>query len=246
MLDRLYMDCDPNVYDIEYLPFDVKNMFTDIDKAYVRQAAQYFLLESPPSWVTHVYIHRFSKKLFVTAAPPSRASHQYAYISLKDLLAFITFDLDQSWFLVGETVVFQILSIPIGSYLSATLAICLCTYAEHKCYHSLLASNVISPPMVCIEGIRIMDDGVLMTAIHKALRGVYPYTHAELRTLTLANLYPSSMTLEFDPPTPIFPLLECYCIDIKARLYVRHRNKNFLSLVSTGSPTVITARPSSS
>eukprot|EP00952_Eustigmatos_sp_NYUAD-ZCMA_P010198 41973-Eustigmatos_ZCMA.PRE.1 len=79
------------------------------------------------------------------------------------------FDLDESYFCLGSDYILrQILGIPMGSYASAGEAIATCGYAEHRCHHTLCIRRVLTPS-IRLAGLRFVDGGLLVTAIHRSV-----------------------------------------------------------------------------
>jgi len=244
-LDDIFSHTDPSLFDIDYIPFDVKSMFTDLPKDAIRHAVMFFSRTVPPAGINYFYIHRYHPAKGVTFHVPSRWRHHLIRVHLQTLVDLIFFDLEHSVFLVGVHIFLQELGNPMGSYVSATLAICTCAHGEHTTYTSLHTNRLISP-FIRVNGIRFMGDGILMIAVHKLLASSSRAIRQSLRDRILATIYPPLMTLELETFISNFPLLECLCIPYHGRLLIRHRNKNFAMLTATGYPRFQSARPFSS
>lgn len=227
--------------DIEYTPFDVKNMFTDLDKTHIRTAVKYFFTHPLIRQHEFVYIYKYSYTSHITFHPPAHHSKYYR-IPITTLYQVICFDLDQSYFLVGTHIYKQVLGIPMGSFISATVAIATCAYSEDRAYHTLLASTRITSHNV-FHGIRYVDDGILFTAIRR--QSTTPPDHSPFRQTILDVLYPPPMTLELETYTSNFPLLESLCIPHGQYLIVRHHNKNISSIAATARPRLLSGIHSS-
>jgi len=90
---------DPNM-DVAYQPFDVKNMFTDLDKTYIKQALRFWFNHHTVAKYKSIYINKYNHRIISLDAPPS--STRYYHVPLRTLYDIMCFDLDESYFTLGS------------------------------------------------------------------------------------------------------------------------------------------------
>ena len=73
------------------------------------------------------------------------------HITFDELFTIVNFDLRNSYFCVGDTLLKQIIGMPMGSPVSPALAQIVCAYYETKMH----AKNTGNNP---VEGVRYVDD----------------------------------------------------------------------------------------
>ena len=91
----------------------------------------------------------------------------FMFMSTSQLCLLIEFEMKNCFFLLGrKSVLKQIKGLSIGGHLSSALAIMLANYAEHMSLGFPSNNLLLSPDgSLLIDGIRITDDGLIITVI---------------------------------------------------------------------------------
>ena len=165
---------NPLLKDILTLKFDVKQMFTWLNKEQILEAVDWMfdLLKNHPTHRSRrcktknlVQVSKVKCALkdgrmrYHTSWHHSASRDEYTIFSFKDLKEIITMDLDHSHFIIGNKIFVQIQGCPIGGYLSAPLAVLKCIHDEVKFLASLRQPERL-------YGIRQVDD-LLLLILHE-------------------------------------------------------------------------------
>lgn len=210
--------------------FDVKNMFTCLDKTAVVEAVTW-IIECNPGWERArtaagrgsryprgAYVARGASNKFT--ARVGSGLHQQAgemYLPLKMVLDLVRFDLRESVMRCGQHLLSQKSGVPMGSFLSALLAGITVAVSEHRFYARL-------PRQVAdrVRGRRYADDGCV--AIRE---GPGAPTAAELFSAFASGCYPAPLELEVEQHKGQFKLLESTVYQEGETVAVLHRLKNW-------------------
>lgn len=207
-------------------PFDIKSMFTALDKADVVRAVELVLLHNR-AWrkYSHSTNTSYPTKMFVSwgaGGKPlarvgwvgERAKRGDITIPLTTILAIIKFDLNNAYMECGTHIIEQLFGVPMGSFLSAILADTTVAVAEDTLY-----THVPHHIADRITGIRYADDGtILIYAPPHIAQHIFHY----LQT----HLYPTQLILEVESHTGTYQLLETIVTHIHNHVCIIHRNKN--------------------
>jgi hypothetical protein len=229
--------------------FDVKNMFTCLDKRAVLEAVSW-IIECNPGWEQArtgagrgsryprgAYVKPGAGSRYIARVGSGLNQHAgEAYMPLKMVLDLVRFDLRESVMRCGQHVMQQKLGVPMGSFLSALLASITVAVSEHRFYARL-------PPHIAdrVRGQRYADDGCV--AIREGL-GAPPAT--EVFQAFASSCYPAPLELEVEQHRGQFKLLESTVYQEGETVAVLHRLKNWSETdpAGTGKFRVWTGRDS--
>ena len=136
---------------------DLANMYTSLDHSSIRTAIRWVLFDTQKK--------RFRDRRAVSI-PVSKNDNDIHFgrslasdgsrltLSYDDLLSIVEFDLDNSFFKIGDFIGKQTSGIPMGSPLSPALAVIVCAYYENKIYSMIDEFGWDNT----ILGTRYMDD----------------------------------------------------------------------------------------
>jgi hypothetical protein len=215
-------------------PFDVKAMFTELDKTAVLEAVAWVLRDNAGWHSTSAatgrryprgaYVSRVNGKFVARVGSGLRKLDGEVYIPLSVVLEVVEFDLREAVMRCGVHLLWQIGGIPMGSFLSAIVAGLTVAVAEHRFYARL-------PPSLAerVGGIRFADDGLV--AIREWL-GVE--SAAALFKRFVDGCYPPPLELEVEEHEGVFNLLESTIVQAGSALVVSHRLKNWQEWITTG------------
>ncbi len=144
---------------------DVKNMFTELPHDDIRAACEFFIdITSRETRRDRVAVKRSGTKGVHLGRSYSSAT--VAEISWNTLREIIDFDLNNVFFTVGTNVRQQLKGVPMGGFLSAVYATCICAFYEIKFCATLGATESSS-----LHGSRYMDDLMALIASSPGAEG---------------------------------------------------------------------------
>lgn len=175
---------------------DLANMFTSLDHTSIREAVRWLLnsvgtstrrrsVSVPTSKVAGGDVH-------LTSGQSGDADTKRITITFEDILEIVDFDLNNTYFRVGDRVLQQKVGIPMGSPLSPALAQIVCAYYE---YHTLKRARRIGIGNQ-VEGVRYVDD--LTAVIYYDPTSLPSKINAELLANMIQFGYHPKMELEVE------------------------------------------------
>jgi len=210
---------------------DIKNMYTELKHDVILEALDWAIQtfksctrsRNPP-----ISIPKFGRK----GAYIGRTSHSdEIYISFAEIRKIVKFDLHNAIFQLGQdTILKQLIGIPMGSPLSAALAPLVCIYFEHKLF------SILDPKLTLIKtnGFRYMDDQIAIAAFDK--RDPESKNQAITFVEKLATCYDDAMIMENEASniketgeiltSSEFDFLEATISICKSEITLKHLNKN--------------------
>jgi len=217
-------------------PFDIKSMFTELDKQEVMRAARFVLTENPgwksPSqrlgkvgfYPVGAFISSLDGKWNVRIGKGLRQRKHELFIPFRVVLDIIEFDLRESLMTCGKYIVTQCFGIPMGSFLSALLAGLTVSVAEHKFYSNL-------PPSVAtrVDGLRYADDGLVLVVEWDGVESA-----DSIFQRFVDGCYPPPLELEVEQHTGMFHFLECTVYLGVKSAWALHRLKNWEEWTRSG------------
>lgn len=212
-------------------PFDLKSMFTELDKTAVMETATW-VLRSNPTWQRRrrkrqkypqgAWLCKREGRWHVRAGPGLRGGANEDFLPFQVVLDVVRFDLDNAYMQCGQHVMRQRFGVPMGSYLSAVLAITTVSVCEHRFRQQL-------PPSVAarVAGIRYADDGVMLVAtpVLPVPRPIADPTANEIFHMFHKGCYPAPLDLELELHHGTFDLLESTMFTDGYTIRARHRSK---------------------
>ena len=170
---------------------DIKNMYTELKHEVILEALDWAFKTFKSSSRTRnptLSIPKYGRKgVYI-----GRSSHSdEIHISFAEIRKIVDFDLNNAIFQLGkDTVLRQLIGIPMGSPLSAALAPLVCIYFENKLF------STIDPklPLVETNGFRYMDDQIAIAAFDN--RNQQSKRQAISFVEALATCYDDAMIME--------------------------------------------------
>ena len=161
---------------------------------------------------------------------------KYFEITLECLLNIIYFDIDNTFFTVGNQIYKQIKGIPMGSHLSPALAYLICEYYERR-----IPLTIPPQRLQFIFGGRYMDDILIVRLtpkdpddpLHKLLdNDLLRITDTQRK----GAIYHKDLTIkqEYDPRGALCLGSLIYINEDTGLLEIRYKNKNEESLLASG------------
>ena len=224
---------------------DIKNMYTELKHSIILDALH---------WAIDTFKATTRSRHPTLSVPKYGSKGVYVgrtnmtdevYITFKEIIEIVKFDLENAIFTLGENITLQqLIGIPMGSPLSAALAPLVCIYFEHKLFTSLSRTTISSPqdgniPMaeytgLTCTGVRYMDDQIAIAAYHK--KDKLGKKLAIKFVNMLADCYDEKMIMENEATNisenrkikshSSFPFLEATVEISKHKIIVKHLNKN--------------------
>jgi hypothetical protein len=209
-----------NACDWHLISFDVKNMFTELDHLDILTSLEWMLSLARKQLKSNIFsiFKSGSKEVFMGH---SSSKKQLAVFRLKDILQFAKFELENTFFRVGTTIILkQKKGISMGGYQSPPMAMIVAAAAEHKWMSSLGADQKY------IRGARYVDDGVVFFDLNRLKQPLDVYVEA------LKNdVYPPSLELEITGQGLHTQILEAEVHIQPSCVTLRHFNKNATSVL---------------
>jgi hypothetical protein len=209
------LSCQPTL-----IAFDVKNMFTELKHEHVLSALSFL-------------VHRTSARYHCRAVTVSKKGEKKAWLgkspgrmscitySFRTLLQLAKFELDNTYFKVGTSVILQQkIGLSMGGYLSPPLAMIVAMVAEYKWLSALGADQRL------LAGVRYVDDGLIV--INSDDASIIFKIFGSL----LYSCYPEGLELEVTSFGLVCHMLECVIKSSNSRLHICHYNKNARSVLS--------------
>ena len=196
------------------MSYDVKNMYTELPHDMIIKSLHWILDSSAKT--------RFGRHKRVNLLKTGRKGVHFQRsggtfsLTFKQLLEFAEFDLKNVFFTLGNSILKQIMGIPMGSPLSPSLAIIICAYSEHTFLSSLTDSKFLTAS-------RYMDDlhlSIIIFPINNATR-----KKAFKTIYKLQQIYPKTLSLEHTG-TGSTDFLESSITYTKDSIMVRYFSKN--------------------
>jgi len=179
-------------YGIVSLTADIKNMFSNLNHAYIIDSV-IWLLQHAHSHVHSRHVTRLiverCKKPSVHWYPAFGDMENHVMIALDEIIPIVIFDVQHIYFTVGDLILKQQQGAPMGGFISANYAILSCAASEYR-FHASLASNIH------FFARRYMDD--LLCLIAYSLDDQTSYNNA-LETLTHLSEHCYHKDLELEP-----------------------------------------------
>jgi hypothetical protein len=201
--------------------FDVKNMFTELAHSDVFDSLAWFL-EKAKEQLSSTTLNVLRRGRGGVAIGNSKNKKLACDFNLKDLMAFAQFELNNTFFRVGLSIIMQQqIGIAMGGYQSPPFAMIVAICAEYKWLSSLGADAKY------IRGTRYIDDGlVLMNAKGVNISNIVNQ---------LLHCYPKGLELEITSIGYSTKILECdFQIQNCLAGCLIHYNKNADSITDSG------------
>lgn len=188
------------------LGFDVKQLFTELTHADVREALAEFLQKVKDAGVKYVFVEKRGRGSQIRQPKdPGR----WTRLSLKQIYDVVCCELEHMFFRCGTVILKQTVGLAMGGYGSPILACLVLSMAESKVIRSLQGT---------LYGARFVDDMTLFSTVEFAEVG---------KKLTeLLNVYPSSLDLELEYAGNEVCMLESVLNVDEGTVKIAHRNKN--------------------
>ena len=150
---------------------DLANMYTSLDHKSIRIAVKWLLAKVQAATRRHEISVPISKN---NDSPPhlgrsSGKDHDRITFTFDELLDIVNFDLSNAMFCVGDTLLKQVVGIPMGSPISPSLAQIICAYYESQVIQENKTKNLTNP----VEGVRYVDDLTAFIFYNKHDRNSY-------------------------------------------------------------------------
>jgi len=184
---------------------DVKNMFTNICHRKMRSVIAWILSLANQHIPCETWFAPRAKSTAPVLLHVPHKRGKYIPVTLALLQQMLYFDLENVFFMVGCTILQQVLGIPMGSPCSPALAIALCMHAEH--------SYLVQPGIPRMLGFRYVDD--VLVFLEKA-------EHA----IALPSIYPAPLELEVEAHSGTFRFLESWVTLTPHNINVEYYHKN--------------------
>ena len=135
---------------------DLANMFTSLDHKSIRKAIRWLLDSVKKSSRRREVSVPMSKSTGgdVHLGRSGDADTKRITLTFEELIEIVEFDLNNTYFRVGDTVLQQKVGIPMGSPLSPAIAQILCAYYESHIISKCRLDGILNQ----VEGIRYVDD----------------------------------------------------------------------------------------
>ena len=217
--------------------YDIENFFTNVSLQIVAKAMQFFITDNKEV-ASGFWVHKKNKKLVFVKEPDMVKN--FMFISTSQLCLLIEFEMKNCFFLLGrKSVLKQIKGLSIGGHLSSALAIMLANYAEHM---SLVfpSNNLLLSPngSLLIDGIRITDDGLIITVIKKSQPVTIAVKMLEAFIRDFEINSGRSLNIVLADLSRIYHIFENTVVNTGCQIIVRFNVKNYVSVRETGSQKI--------
>ena len=205
-----------NTYELFLTTFDIKDMYTNLKHdeilKHVTWLIEFIIKKSRRKMVC---INKFGKTgvSWGRSYNPKNSVH----IHIAKLIEIVKLDIKHCYFSLGVFILQQIYGIPMGSPLSAVLAILCCTIAEYKWNKSLKHSQDFHHIFLT----RYVDDGLI---IIKALHDNKVKRDAMIKHLF--SKYPKTLRILIEQQGKEVHFLENYVTVNNTDIVISHYNKN--------------------
>ena len=220
-------------YNFESVTGDLANMYTNLDHDSIRTAVRWVLFETEKCGL---------RDRRCVSVPVSKSDNSVRYgrsvtsdgsrinLTYDELLEIVCFDLNNSFFTVGNFVGKQTCGIPMGSPISPALAVIVCAYYENKIFKAVNDwgwSNTNT-----IMGTRYMDD-VLAFVTHDG--SDISRLRAKYLLEIIKDGYHDQMVLECEDTSVPFKFLSTTVTTVSGEpIYFKYFSKNLESISSRG------------
>lgn len=152
-------------------------------------------------------------------------SRTYATVTLQQLTQIAIYELEHTFIRVGCVFMWQQVGLAMGGFNSPPLAVITCAVAEHHWLRSLGADAMLQHKLV--HGTRYMDDSTLAISATGIVADMIVNSYRD-------NCYGGGLVLEStgDCLSGEIEILECLVSVQQGLLFMRHRNRNVMSLHS--------------
>ena len=216
LIEKISLFTFHNHYKLYLTTFDIKDMYTNLEHHLVIKNALWLLdFVNQKSRRKIICINKFGKKGVKWGR--SFNPHKSTHIKFIDLINIIKLDIKNCYMKIGHFMLRQIIGIPMGSPLSAILAILCCCIAEYNWQLSLRHSNIFARIFLT----RYVDDGLI---IIKQL--INNKNERDKIVNDLFTKYPDKLRLLIEQQGDKVHFLE-NCLQVKnSSISISHYNKN--------------------
>jgi hypothetical protein len=224
---------------IVMMKYDIENFFTNVHIGVLHDALNFFFLFSQTIYriLNGFWINKTNVKIVMIKAP--KLMNEFYYLNVDQIIKVIIHDMSNAYFRLGvrDQIMRQTAGLSIGGHLSSALAIMLANYGEHMALSSIYSSNFFSVfDKLIIEGVRIVDDGLLFFANDK-LNCNWEIEFGFVLELFLkwfGHFTGNTLNLVFDKLSSSYEFLENKLFLDDNCLKISCNIKNFESLVKNG------------
>jgi len=199
------------------LTLDIKNMYTNLPQKEVINAIQilFDLVKNVKrtKWIT-INKHTQRGVRWGRRVNP-RTTVEMTY---QQLIHFVELDMFYCYFTLGQQIIQQVIGIPMGSPISPTAAIILCTIAEQNWLQILHTKHIINNSLM----LRYIDDILLLFANHNQHD-----TQTKQILDILKQQYPKQLTLLIEHQGQKVEFLETIIKIKQNQILIQHKNKNY-------------------
>ena len=179
---------------------DLENMYTSLDHDSIIKAYDWLIKQTTDTKrAKGVNIPMFKHSGEPNLGSGTHNSESHVFLSFAQIREIILFDLNNTYFSVGDTILQQHTGISMGSPLSPALAIMLCCFYEQ----SFRTAHAQNPLLKSLHAARYMDD--VLALVHHT-----PTEKPAAQSLLndLSTCYHKNMTMDTEDDTTDFKFLE--------------------------------------